>query len=426
MLPPRRKSNVLPPLQFIMTEPQQTIFDDPARFRIVIAGRRFGKTFLGKYEVIRAALKAPNQQVLFVFPTYRMSKLLGWIPLKEFMPTSYIRKKNETDLSMTLHNGSVIRLAGSDNPDALRGVSLDFVILDEACYQDSAIWDSVLRPALADRHGRAMWISTPAGFDWVWRLIEQHNSDVGWSYHHYTTIEGQNITEDEIAAARRDMDPSLFRQEMEASFEVMSGLVYSSFDIKQNVVDLSSSVTLSKDTNTTLYIGIDFNVGKLYAIVCVLVSGVVHVVDTIKIVNGSTDIVAKEIRRRYPTHNIVGLPDPTGDSRKTNAPVGVTDFVILREYRINVVSPGHAYPVKDKINCMNRAFCNADGKHSLLIHKENNKDLISGLMGLTYIEGTTEPNKSLDIDHPIDALFYAVGYLKPVAAPFQRIPVTGA
>ena len=124
---------------------QTEIVASPARFRVVIAGRRWGKTHLSIREIAKAA-RYPNRNVWYVAPTYRMCKQIVWDNLKyKLQDLNWVTKINESDLTILLRNGSKISLRGADNPDSLRGVSLDFCVLDEFAMIEESAWTSVLR-----------------------------------------------------------------------------------------------------------------------------------------------------------------------------------------------------------------------------------------------------------------------------------------
>jgi len=142
---------------------QQLVAASPARFKVVIAGRRWGKTHLALRELARVA-RMPYRNCWYIAPTYRMCKQILWEPLKaKLSGLNWVAKINESDLTIVLRNGSRISLRGADNPDSLRGVSLDVAIFDEFAWIDDAAWTSVIRPTLSDRKGSAMFISTPMG-----------------------------------------------------------------------------------------------------------------------------------------------------------------------------------------------------------------------------------------------------------------------
>jgi len=115
-----------------LTQPQANVFRSPARFRLLNAGRRFGKTHLAVLELINAAVNKPESVNWYVAPTYRQAEQIAWAKFKALLPPEYISKKDEGDLSIILPNKSTIALRGADNPDSLRGPGLDCVVFDEA------------------------------------------------------------------------------------------------------------------------------------------------------------------------------------------------------------------------------------------------------------------------------------------------------
>lgn len=378
------------------------------RFVINVCGRRFGKTHLACLKLIEEAVNNPGSISWYIAPTYRQAEQIAWQKLKDLLPRSYIAAKNETDLRIEFVNGSILALRGADNPDSLRGVGLDFVVLDECAFMDKSVWTEVIRPALADRMGRALFISTPSGFNWIYDLYIDAAGREDWARFTFTTAEGGNVPLAEIEAAKAELDDRTFRQEYEASFENLTGRVYYKFDRDKNVrIDVVDNESLP------LLVGMDFNIDPMSATLAVLNGGQVHFFDEVSIPNGNTEMLAQELRRRYPKRRIMVYPDPTGNARKTSAAVGQTDFTILRSHGFTVLAPTHPYPVADKINTFNAALCNAAGDRRVFISPRC-RQLIKGLDGLTFKEGTNAPDKSLGLDHMTDAAAYLVLYELPM------------
>lgn len=314
------------------------------------------------------------------------------------MPPSQIAATNETDLSVELNNGTVAALRGADNYDALRGVGLDFVVMDEFADMHADAWFEVLRPMLADKQGRALWIGTPKGYNHFHDLYRYAQDTPEWGAWQFTTADGTRVAEDEIAAARRDMGEREFRQEFMATFEALAGRVYSNFDRDQNVQDL-------QDNGGTLYIGMDFNVDPMTAVIAVKAADQLHIIDEIEMGDSNTELMAGEIKRRFKQRNVVVYPDPSGRARKTSAPVGRTDFAILSNAGFDVRAPRQAAPVVDRINTVQAAMKSAEGTRRLFVDRKC-KHLIRALDGLTYINN--QPDKSGGLDHITDALGYLV------------------
>lgn len=204
-------------VSFKLHEKQAEVFYNDCRFRVVVAGRRFGKTKLSMLTMIAWATKK-LQKIWYVAPTYRMAKQIMWNDLKANVPLEWVTKIRENELSMEFRNGSVISLRGADKPDSLRGVSLDFLVLDE--FQDIAgeTWTTVLRPTLADRRGYALFIGTPKGFNHLYKLYKMGQNKAKqmkkeWMSWQFPTITSPFIPKSEIEAARRDMDEKSFRAE---------------------------------------------------------------------------------------------------------------------------------------------------------------------------------------------------------------------
>ena len=205
---------------------QSQIYFDRTRFRVLVAGRRFGKSYLACIELVRGAIERPGEVYFYCAPTYRMAKDIAWKVMKSLVPKEWIATKNESDLKIELTNGSQIELKGTENAMALRGRSLSGVVMDEAAFMDEGVWFEVIRPALADKQGWGLFISTPEGtaswFYDLWCYVEDSNAQ-DWKRWSFTTIEGGNVPPEEVEAARSQLDPRTFRQEFEASFENLSG-----------------------------------------------------------------------------------------------------------------------------------------------------------------------------------------------------------
>lgn len=199
---------------------QMEVYSSKARFRVVVAGRRWGKTALSRVLLIKFARQA-NKKIWYVAPTYKMAKQIMWRDLQDAVPRSWIKKINETNLSIQLVNGSFIELKGADKSDSLRGVGIDFLVLDEFQDMDEETWTQVLRPTLADRGGHAIFIGTPKAYNQLYKLYKYGQDPkmlrtLQWESWQFPTITSPFIPRSEIAAARADMDEKSFAQEFEA------------------------------------------------------------------------------------------------------------------------------------------------------------------------------------------------------------------
>ena len=390
-----------------LSEPQQTIVTDSHRFRVVSAGRRFGKTFLAVRELARYA-REPAQKVLYVAPTYRMAKGIVWDNLKaRLIKLRWVEKINESDLNIRLVNGSMINIRGADNFDSLRGLEYNFIVMDEAAMIDRRAWSEVLRATVSNTQGHCLFISTPTGkSNWFYDLYQRQREDPGhWASFQYTSVEGGNIPEEEIEQARRDLDERTFRQEFEASFEQYTGRIAYNFDRDH------SCVTTKDPDLAVLHIGMDFNVSPMTAAIHTRDQNSLTQFDEILMHSASTQDMCNEIKHRYPRSKIFVYPDPSGNQRKTSAS-GLTDHSILANAGFIVKAPRRHNAVKDRINSYNSRLLNHAGDRLLMI-SENCKHTIESLEKFSYKEGTQVPDKN-GYDHMFDAASYCVDYLFPL------------
>ena len=395
---------------------QQTIVESPQRFKVVVAGRRFGKTHLSIRELCYHA-RHPDKEIWYVAPTYRQAKMITWKKLrKKLVELKWAQKINETELSILLKNGSTISLKGADNYDSLRGIGLDYLVIDEFADIDPEAWYETLRPTLADKQGGALFIGTPKGLNWAHDLYTQAlDYPDEWASFQYTTIEGGNVAPEEIEAARRSLDERTFRQEFMASFETFSGRVFYAFDRKYNLRAWEETTD-----KLELHVGMDFNVDPITAVVAVKLGNTLQVIDEIKIFGSSTDEMVEELKERYPTNRIVVYPDPAGAQRKTSAG-GRTDHTILRNAGFRVLAPHGHNAVRDGINAVNAKLRSSAGITTLFIDPKC-KFVIECLEKQTYKENTSIPDKDSGFDHMNDALRYMVDYLYPIRQPVAPLP----
>ena len=397
-----------------LTSPQKQVTQSTARNRVLITGRRFGKTFIAIGELLNFACKKPKQKVWYVAPTYRQAKQICWAKLKEVaIDNDLVSYINETDLTLRLHNNSEISLRGSDRSyDQLRGVGLNFLVLDEFADIPSEAYYSVLRATLSDTKGDFFACGTPRGYgNWAYDLYMKGKEDKDWESWQFTTLQGEQVDSDEVEAAKADLDERTFRQEYEATFETYSGAIYYNFDREQNV-------KVVKDNNTTLHIGMDFNIDPMSAAVFQIDNNVINFIDEVIIYSSNTEELVKEIQQRYPERKIIVYPDPACRQRKTSAG-GRTDLTILQNAGLTVRVKNAHPQIRDRINAVNSRLKNTNEQRMMFIDPKC-KNIIRGLERHLYKEGTTQPDKDSGFDHMNDALGYAVDYLFPIRKNYNK------
>ncbi len=203
------------------------VFTDPHRFKVVVAGRRCGKTRMSSVSTLTKALACPDKGggVLYVAPTFQMARTLMWDLMLD-QARSVIESSNVNNGEIKLINGVKIYIRGADNPDALRGMKLYYAVLDEFKDVKPQTWEMIVRPALSDMKGGALFIGTPEPGASLFRDyfdLGLSEIDDEWKSWHFTTQDNELIDPKEIAAAKRTMSTMAFRQEYEADFETMGG-----------------------------------------------------------------------------------------------------------------------------------------------------------------------------------------------------------
>lgn len=272
---------------------QILVHNDTHRFRIVVAGRRFGKTILAINELIKEALTKPGSEVWYIAPTYRQAEQIAWKLLFKYLPKQIVTKIHETKLTVKLINGSTISLKGVDNKDSLRGVGLNFVVLDEYEDMPEDVWEEIIRPELTDTQGKALFIGTPKGFNKLYTLFNRQDAD--YKAFKFKTADNPFIKPSEIEKARAEVDPDTFAQEYEADFRHFTGLVYKDFNRETHVVEPIEALP-----GWAHYMSIDFGYKNATAVLWYMVDydGVIYVTDELYVQEWTTEAIINEINAK--------------------------------------------------------------------------------------------------------------------------------
>ena len=199
---------------------QQQVWEDETRFKVIAAGRRTGKSRLAAWMLIINALSDKPGGVFYVAPTQGQARDIMWSTLFD-LASPIIKGQNVNNLTITLINGATISLKGADRPDTMRGVSLKFLVMDEYADMKPDVWEVILRPALTDQKGRAVFIGTPQGrnhFYDLYQYAEIGDDDTCRAWH-FTSYDNPLLDPAEIDVAKKSMSSYAFRQEFMASFE---------------------------------------------------------------------------------------------------------------------------------------------------------------------------------------------------------------
>lgn len=383
---------------------RREILLDPHRFKVVVAGRRFGKTYLALMWLCLGNIEA-NERRWFIAPTYRQGKMIAFPVLRQIFRGR--AKINESELKVTLPNGAEICIKGADNEDSLRGAGLNRVVLDEYAMFKSHVWQEIVLPMLATTQGDAMFIGTPDGYNSLYDLYLKGQSDPEWMSWQYTTIEGGFVADDEIDRLKSNMDGRLYRQEMEASFETTGNRAAYNFDRDVNV-------RKAEGLTSERFIGMDMNVDYMSAVIaCVYTDGTIHYYDEIRQSNSNTEAMSREMRKRWGLHPI--FPDPAGKARSTTS--NRSDHQILKDNGFQVIARVAHPTQKDRLSALNRMLLDAKDRVKMTI----DPSCIYLIKDLEQVQrdkkgGIDKSNPELS--HMLDACSYYIEYKHPIV---QRV-----
>lgn len=435
---------VLPPRwTFLKHHPEQRrLWNSRARFKVVSAGRRSGKTEYAKRYGVTFAIysQRPSPRVVFAAPTRPQAKDIYWKDLKALVPRELVASISETELKITLwHNNATIEIHGLDKPERIEGSPIDLLILDEFANMKETAWDAHCRPALSTlgRPGMAWLTGVPEGrghyYDHHKRGLDPE--EPAWDSFTWKSID--ILPEHEIAEARRNLDPILFRQEYEGSFETITGLLYYCFKQETHAIR-----RLEVDPDLPLRFAFDFNVDPGTATViqeqpCDIAGffpTVTAIIDEVHIPKDSnTELVAKTLMERYSGHrsDVLVYGDPAGGSRHTSSSATDWDLIdqimgnhfrnhgVWFEKRVRKSDPGF----KARTNSTNSRFKTASGEFGMLIDPRCKKT-IEDYDKMTIKPGTAgEPNKKdKTISHLSDGVAY---YLEMEHSPLEELSSSG-
>lgn len=333
------------------------------------------------------ASKGPRRNIFYVAPTRDQAKEIMW-PVLEELGEGLIVDQDASRLKKIFRNGSVVRLYGAQKFDRGRGQGFHDGVFEETQDIPQDAWKKVFRPALSNHRGGCLFIGTPKGRgNWLYDLNAEAVNRRGWSRHHYTTIEGGWVDDEEIDDARSELDERTFRQEYEASFEDYGGLVYYKFDDVLSVVERA----FEPDQRTVL--AWDFNAGERpMSVVALQFDGIAwYAVKEWCYPNTNTEEMCQAIERTLVDIGFRGTLEITGDHygtrRESNA--SRSDYLIIESFFKN--RPGYkvrirpTIAIQDRVAATNSLLCNQKGERRLLICRQC-KGLIKAFQRVTWKE----------------------------------------
>jgi hypothetical protein len=407
------------------------------RYAVAVCSRGWGKSYFAAvsastavFELLELATVVPNKNVYIIAPTYAQVTDIYYPLLAYELGLEAYAIRSSKDLGrFWFPRGVELRLVSYEAVERLRGQGAYFVVMDEvrdwtkgSGFKEA--WESIIQPCINTRWsrkrakqlfarspGRALCISTPKGYDYLYDMYHFEEKDKDWKSYHFDYKSSPYLDENEIEKVMHTIDPLKFAREYKASFEDSGNNVFYCFKRKTHVQLEVPLQTPGED----IHIGIDFNVGLQCSSVFVIRGDQVHFIDEFK-GHPDTEHLAIAIKARYPGHKIYAYPDPSGRSRKTSAPVGVTDFSILESYGIICRAHKKAPPIIDSVAAVNKLLMTAAGKVACYIHPKC-QGLIMSLERTTWVDNNSDTatiDKTEGVEHFSDGVRYAIEFLYPI------------
>ena len=391
-----------------INEIRKSILNHQARQKVVVAGRRWGKSILSLMWLLTKEIQ-PGERRWVVGPTYRSLKSNTWPMLRTIMRQYDGAVVNESELSIKLPNDAEIALKGAEQENNLRGAGLDMVVMEEYSYIKPHVYEEIIYPMLTTTKGETLFIGTPNSFDHLYdAYLRGQGDDPEWKSWQYTTVEGGFVTEEEIEKAKATMDETTFKTEFLADFVSTGNRAAYNFDRKIHVKQ-------AEELTADLFFGLDFNIDFMTAVLgCKYSDGTIHYFDEIRQSNSNTDQLALAMKQIAPGINV--YPDATGRARSTTS--NKSDHIILRDHGFNVIAKRANPPVRDRLNALNRMLQDANGKVRMTVDPKC-KYLIKDLEQVQRSrDGKIDKVKDISLTHALDACSYYIAMKHPVV---QRI-----
>ena len=393
---------------------QALLHKDNHRFKTIACGRRWGKTIFAVNEIIKQCILEPGQY-WYLAPTYKQAKLIAWEMFKKYAISDLLAKKpNESELNLEIVNGAVIRLMGADNPDSLRGVGLQGIVLDEFADIKRTVWTTIVRPMLSDTKGWATFLGTPKGkinhlyehfirdkefFDRDYRTPENSKIEIDSDFKSFKfkTVDNPYIDSVEIEKARMELAPQYFKQEYEASFEDYTGIIYKEFDSSKHIISIGhiEAATGKKFIQDwwTIFVGIDTGRTTAVGFVAIDEKGRKYIFDEIYDRDGLVKDISFLIRKKLTDWGIRHPVNFIIDSASQ----------VKREYENNgIVSTDSEKDIDNQIAQVRHAFSN----NTLFFNSDKCPMHIVEHKGYVWNEKSREPKPLKENDHTCNEIQY--------------------
>jgi hypothetical protein len=409
------------------------------RHAVAVACRGWGKSHKAAVASISAVWElmslpkwVPNKNVAIIAPTYsQVTDIYFPLLMYQLGMEKYVVKHSKPDGRLWFPGNVELKLISFEAVERLRGTGLYFAVNDEPSSWTKGIgfkdaWESVIEPCISTRWspkraaiynapspGRSLTIGTPKGYNYLYDMYNFQEGDKLWKSYHFDYTQSPLLDPEEVERIRHRVDPLFFNREYLASFEDSGNRIFYCFKRKEHVTDQMEPLKENED----VHVALDFNVGIMAASIWVVRGNKAFCLREFK---GHPDTqtfcdVLLELYKKK-GHRVIIYPDPSGNSRKTSAPVGVTDFSILRSCGFTVLAHQAAPKIVDSVNAVNKHFKTAAGEINAYVHPSC-KGVIDSLEKTVWVDNnpdTATIDKSEGVEHFSDGIRYFFEFRFPV------------
>jgi hypothetical protein len=414
------------------------------RFGVVCASRGWGKSFFAAvaaataiFELLELDESVPNKNVYIIAPTYdQVTDIYYPILAYELGMESYAIQTSRDTGRFRFNKNVELRLVSFEAVERLRGKGAYFVVNDEMSSWKKGItpkeaWEGIIQPCIITRWseerakyfgsksaGRGLTISTPKGYNYFEEMYHFQERDNRWGSFHFDYRQSPFLDPEEIERIKHTIDPIQWASEYLALFQESGNSVFYMFDRKIHVRPDIEDFWLPDEIypkGEDVHCNIDFNVGIQATSFWAMRGKQMQFIDEFQ-GHPDTETLAKAIKARYKDHKIFAYPDPTGNSKKTSAPVGQTDYTILKDHGIQVLARKKSPPIVNSVNAVNARLKNAADEVNMFLHPRC-IGTIKSLERTKWVDrnpDTATIDKSEGVEHYSDGVRYGTEYNFPI------------
>jgi hypothetical protein len=379
----------------------------------IVGGYQSGKSTAATIKVITHLLRFPGVPIAYYLPIYRLFDDMLVPKLRNLLTEVNVSYLHHKQTSKIITPYGEIWMRSMDNPDSIVSYSVGYSVVDEVDIVHTNIREDAMK-RIASRNSfkkneanQIDFVSTPEGFAYMYNFFEKNHNENKLLLRLKTNDNEENLADGYIQGLKEQYTAEQLKAYLNGEFvNLTAGTVYYKFNRRVNHINKVAG------RNDTIYVGMDFNIGNMSAVIHIIEDKPYAVDELTKVFD--TGQMCNILKEKYPTNHIIVYPDASGSQR--NTATTKTDIGILREAGLTVMSRSSNPPVNDRIKNMNRMFCNGKGEISYLVNSHRCPEYTQALERMPYDKNGV-PDKSSGFDHITDAAGYFIYFEYPLSNP---------